>query len=311
MNRNILISRLDKLEKFASASKGIRLLAKPYKYINSVLFRELIYKRRRQEKEVTSTTFFDAKMHLLLPSSTDIYLTGGKSHNSEIRLTRFLLNNVKEGNVFIDIGAHYGYYSLLASKLVNEEGKVYSFEASINNYQILKKNTENSNNIEIYNYAVSDEETMVVFYEFPNLFSEYNSLLIDQFRSESWFKEFKPQEIKVKSVILDNYFEDHKIKSNFIKIDVEGAEFKVINGLSKHLTLYNPKVIMEYLSSPRGNIEHLKAEKTLRSIGYLPYFINSGGALQELNSIVGYLESHNLDSDNIVFKRENDISLKY
>ncbi|MBL0295213.1 MAG: hypothetical protein IPQ04_13440 [Saprospiraceae bacterium] len=125
MNKDNLIKNLDKVEKIAAASKIARLVAHPINYINAILYRELFYKRNKKEKEVESETFFGTKMSLLLPSGTDIYLTGGKSHGSETRLARFLINNLEIGDTFIDVGAHYGYFSLLGSKLVGQKGKVF------------------------------------------------------------------------------------------------------------------------------------------------------------------------------------------
>lgn len=306
MTKNKLIEKLDKVEKIASASKFRRMLMRPFKYFDAIIFRELIYKRKKIERKVLSKTFFDAKMQLLLPSSTDIYLTGGKSHDSEIRLAKFLINNLKNGDVFVDVGAHYGYFTLLGSKLVGNDGRVYSFEASPSTFKVLSRNTRNKTNIESFNLAVSDEVTELKFYEFPNLYSEYNTLDIDQFKSEKWFSEYKPNEVNIQSIILDDFLSNKKAYPRIFKIDVEGAENKVINGLRSYLSQNSPFVVMEYLSKERGNKEHQNAEKRLYSLGYSSFVIDKSGNLKKLDSISEYLEENKLESDNIVFvKKEN------
>lgn len=306
MEKDILIEKLRRVEKIASASKLRRMLIHPFKYMNAILFREVIYKRRKVEKEVSSKTFFNTKMNLLLPSSTDIYLTGGKSHDSEIRLAKFLINNLEAADTFVDVGAHYGYFTLLGSKLIGNNGSVYSFEASPTTYKVLSRNSKNETNINCLNLAVSDEVASQKFYEFPNLYSEYNTLEIDQFKNENWFSEYKPKEINIESIILDDFLLDKKIDPKIIKIDVEGAESKVIDGLKNHLSKNYPFIVMEYLSNERSNKEHQEAESKLNSLGYHSFVIDKLGNLKKLDSISKYLEENEFESDNIVFaKKEN------
>lgn len=303
MLKEKLYEGLKKVETIASASKITRMLSNPYKYFNAILFRELIYKRNRKEKEVRAQTFIGSEMTLLLPSSTDIYLTGGKSHDSEIRLAKFLISNLNEQDVFFDIGAHYGYFSILASKLVGQLGKVYSFEASPKTYEILLKNASFRDNVIINNLAVSDSSSFLEFYEFPNLYSEYNTLDVDQFKNESWFIDSNPTAVKIKSVTLDKFVEQEHVEPQIIKIDVEGAEYQVIKGFRDYLKENAPLIVMEFLSEKRGNIAHLNAEKLLRSFGFDSYIIDRKGEIEQVKSIADFLESKNVESDNIVFKK--------
>ncbi len=306
MTKNKLIKKLNRVEKIASASKFQRMLTHPLKYFNAILFREIIYKRSKAEKAVSCKTFFDVRMNLLLPSSTDIYLTGGKSHDSEIRLAKFLINNLGAADTFVDVGAHYGYFSLLGSKLIGNNGSVYSFEASPTTYKVLSKNSKIETNIYSFNLAVSDEVSSLKFYEFPNLYSEYNTLEIDQFKNENWFSEYKPNEINIQSIILDDFLSDEKVYPKIFKIDVEGAENKVINGLSNYLTKNAPFVVIEYLSEERGNKEHQEAVNKLNSMGYFSFVIDKTGKLRKLESASKYLEGNNLESDNIVFSKNKN-----
>ncbi len=305
MDKKILIENLSRVERTASASKISRMLLHPLKYLHAILFREAIYKRTKKSKEVKSRTFFDSKMHLLLPSSTDIYLTGGKSHDSEIRLARFLIQRLNEGDTFVDIGAHYGYFTHLSSTLVGSDGMVYSFEASPVTYKILDKNTQHKDNISSQNLAVSNEVSTLLFYEFPNLYSEYNSLDISQYKSQDWFAEHKPKELEIQSIVIENFLKENNAKPAIIKVDVEGSENKVIQGASTYLSNNSPLLVMEYLSIERDNKVHQEAEKKLRSLGYNPFSIDRAGDLQNVDSILDHLKENNLESDNIVFAKKN------
>lgn len=301
MSKKHLFAQLEKVEKIASASKFRRMLMNPYKYFSAIFFRKFVYPKTKKEKSVHSSAFFDIEMQIRLPSSTDIYLTGGKSHDSEIRLARFLINQLDINDTFIDVGAHYGYFTLLASKLVGESGKVYAFEASPTTFNVLTLNQQNHKNIQCYNLAVSDENDFLSFYEFPNLYSEYNSLDIEQFKNEDWYSEFKPKAIKIKSIILDDFLNSENVNPKIIKIDVEGAEFKVINGLKQYLIKHSPIIIIEFLSEERGNNEHVKAKTLLESLDYKSCIIEKSGTLKYTNAIAQHIDQHGLESENVVF----------
>ncbi|MGK0387511.1 MAG: FkbM family methyltransferase [Maribacter sp.] len=300
-------SGIDKVEKIASVSKFQRMLVNPFRYAHAILFREISYKNNKKEKEVICTTFFGSAMNILLPSSTDIYLTGGKSHDSEIRLAKFLIHNLEKGHSFIDIGAHYGYFSLLASTLVGKTGNITSFEASPTTFQILEKNKSRIENVSVYNNAVSDTDADLVFFEFPNLYSEYNTLDVSQFENEEWFKQNPPKKVSIPSVILDDFLNKKKLYPNIFKIDVEGAEFKVLNGAANYLKDNSPIIVIEYLSDERGNGEHMLAKDLLVSLGYHSHIIDKNGVLIKIDGINNYLNNNRLESDNIVFMKQKMI----
>jgi FkbM family methyltransferase len=301
MDKKTLLSNIDNVEKIASASKLMRMLGRPAKYIKAILFREIIYKRSKKEKEVRCKTFFGAEMKIILPSSTDIYLTGGKSHNSEIRLAKYIIRTLTQNDTFLDIGAHYGYFSLLASGIVGEGGHVISYEAAPKTYKILNQNASKVRNIAVHNNAVSDTEGTLSFYEFPNLYSEYNTLDVSQFENEEWYKNSKPREVKIESIVLDDFLSETNTNPTLIKIDVEGAEYKVISGMKNHLQNNRPIIVMEYLSDDRSNDMHIQAERYLRSENYNSFLIDIEGHLIKENNISQYLKSNHLESDNIVF----------
>jgi len=303
MADHTLIEKVDAVEAIAAASKMGRLIKHPLRYIYAILHRELIYRVTQQEKEVVSTTFFGVDMHLFLPSSTDIYLTGGKSHLSETRLAKYLIRELRAGDTFVDVGAHYGYFSLLASQLVGNKGKVLSFEASPTTYQILSKNAAKASNVTCLNRAVSDVNTELTFYEFPNQYSEYNTSEVEQFANESWYQKHKPKAIQIETVVLDEYLPSSDISPSIIKIDVEGAEDKVITGLQQLLVSNTPTIIMEYLSEDRGNVQHQAAEQILKTAGYSAFEIDSEGRPKIIETVPKHLQSKGLDSDNIVFRK--------
>jgi FkbM family methyltransferase len=295
------LSELNKVEKIACSSKWNRLFHNPSKYISVIVFNQLVYPRSGKERLTTTPLFFGKQMHIGLPASTDIYLTGGKSHDSEIRLARFLILNLKEGQSFLDIGTHYGYFSLLASALVGANGKVKGYEASASTYKVLKLNG-GAANATFYHEAISDSEEPITFYEFPNLYSEYNSSSVEQFEKESWFAANRPEKVTVQAKTIDS-ITAQGFTPDIIKIDVEGAEFRVISGGKGYLNTNSPQLVMEYLSVERGNEEHQKAAALLQQMQYKPFVIDKNGNTIAIEDISRYLASKKLESDNIVFKK--------
>ncbi len=295
-----MMFQLAKMEKMASAAKIIRCVNSPFKYFYSVIYLRFI--RRSKEGVIKRCkTFFGKEMYILLPSSTDIFLTGGKSHSSEIRLARYMVQNMIKGDTFVDVGAHYGYFTLLGSNLCGTEGKVLSFEPSPRSNKILKLNIEGIENIEFYPVALSNTNSKITFFEFSNIFSEHNSVNIDQYQNESWYKNNAPQPITISCKTLDEMLST-KGKVHFIKIDVEGHEGDVIDGMKNYLISHKPTIIMEFLSEKRSNQSHLRASEFLiNNFGYRSMGIDTNGALFPIDDINQFFKVNDIDSDNIVF----------
>lgn len=303
MNRNDLIQKLESVERLANTGKITRLLNNPFKYAFAILYKNFLYKYVQKEQAVSCNLFYGKPMKVLLPASTDIYLTGGKSHPSEIRLARFLIDNLSAGDTFWDIGAHYGYFSLLATELVGTSGQILSFEPSTSSYAVLAENARNIQQVSVFNKAVSKEKGVLSFYEFPNLYSEYNSLDISQFEHEQWFKKSPPKKTTIPTESLDLLYGQAQKAPKIIKIDVEGAENLVIAGGQNMFTNSAPVIIMEFLAADRQNETHKEAAVMLAGHGYTAHIILPDGQLQPVADIDAYLAKAGLESDNIVFRK--------
>jgi FkbM family methyltransferase len=80
--------------------------------------------------------------------------------------TKFLKKIIKKGDTVIDVGANIGYYTLLFSKLVGKEGKIYAYEPLPENFKLLKKNIfiNKYKNIVLINRALSNKEKNAKLY---------------------------------------------------------------------------------------------------------------------------------------------------
>lgn len=301
-DKKSLLKSLEKVEKLSKGSVFDRFFNNPINYAIAQFQSKLVKKITHKGTFAIAETFYGKPLHIALPASTDIFITGGKTHDSEIRLSRFIIENLSANDTFIDVGTHFGFFTCLASILL-PNGKVYSFEASAETYKILKKNTESLTNVMAFHQAISNKEGDLEFYEFPVLYSEYNSSEIEQYKHASWYKNNQPNKNIVKTTSLDSFIGNNQLLPKIIKIDVEGAEHMVLEGLKNTLNSQNTLVVMEYLSDERDNKNHIIAENIFKEYNYLPHIIQSDGSLLVCTDVVGYMQKHQIDSENIVFNK--------
>ena len=183
----------------------------------------------------------------------------------------------KEGDIVIDVGAHIGPYTLKAAKRVGLNGKVIAIEADPENFDILNRNVQlnKMTNVIALNYAAYFKEDKIKLYLLKvdkSSYTKYNTIMIDRAQHNNENNNF----VEVKANTLDYLLQSIGIKHeqiNWIKIDVEGAEYDVLKGakniLSKskdisllieihnlttnNTTLYEP--IKEFLNSYNFKIE--------------------------------------------------------
>ena len=181
----------------------------------------------------------------------------------------------KEGDIVIDVGAHIGPYTLKTSKRVGLNGKVIAIEADPENYDILNRNIQLNKltNVIAMNYAAYYKEDKIKLFlpgkREESSYTKFYTVMTERAGNEKKY-------VEVKANTLDYLLQSTGIKHedvNWIKIDVEGAEFDVLKGaksiLSKskdisllveihnlstyNTTLYEP--IKEFLNSYNFKIE--------------------------------------------------------
>ncbi|PKF72958.1 FkbM family methyltransferase [Chryseobacterium sp. PMSZPI] len=151
----------------------------------------------------------------------------------------YLYSVLKEGDVFIDVGGNIGLFSLNASKVLGNDGRVYAFEAFKPNYEKFSRYITNNNlkNVSLEHLAVSEGSGFIDIF--------YNDSFDNVGMASSYIENFTTKE-KVKCLSLDDYVKSHQIgKIDLIKIDIEGGEVSALKGMSQILTSFQPKIIIE------------------------------------------------------------------
>jgi FkbM family methyltransferase len=137
----------------------------------------------------------------------------------------------KLGDVVIDGGAHYGFYTMLASRLVGRGGLILAFEPSFRNYRRLLTNLRLNKieNVRTFNMALGDFDGEGKLY--LSGYPREHSMVFQR------SKYFEP--VKVRR--LDNITDELGLnKVNLIKLDTEGAELKILKGALSTIKRFRP-----------------------------------------------------------------------
>lgn len=145
----------------------------------------------------------------------------------ERKSTRIMERFVRPDDVILELGANIGYYVLIESTVLSDNGYIYAVEPAPDNVELLKKNIalNNIKNIEVSNMAMSNRKGTAKLYlgQACNLHSLINS-------SGSSDAKY----VEVQTDTIDNFLKGKK-PITFLRMDVEGYETEVIDGMQDTL----------------------------------------------------------------------------
>ena len=187
----------------------------------------------------------------------------------EMDMSAMLLKVMRPGMTFFDIGAHFGYATLLGATLVGETGQVHAFEPTPSSFKILKMNTASIKNIHINNVAVYSKTDRLTFNDFGLKSSTLNSFFAPRVEQSSF--DMPATVYQVQTLSLDEYVEKTGIIPNVVKIDAESAELEILMGMKKLLNEARPAVIMEVGDLPGSTVSSVRLVEFLTEQQYNVY----------------------------------------
>ena len=194
-----------------------------------------------------------------------------------------MLRVIRTGDYCVDVGANIGFYTLLMSRLVGDGGEVLAFEPATNNLPKLRRNIEVNKiaNVQLIEQPAWSCTTTMQFHINAN--SSGSSCLWDpgNFPSNALARE-KPENYTVETTTID----DHAKRAiRVVKIDTEGAEQRVLEGMGLVLATERPPFILSELN-PFGLDQLGCSTKSLRAFmrqfGYDLFLIRPDGSLPAL-----------------------------
>lgn len=259
---------------------------------------ELAARRLRASVKRRARLFWGQEMTVVYPEPTSLAISRYGFY--EEGLTRMVLEYLKPGMTFIDVGAHVGYFTLLAAWLVGSKGQVHSFEPTPSTFEVLRSNTELNHNVYPNRVAVAAGPGIVTLNDYGPAFSGYNSMYRARM-SESALNRVKSTKVQATAISLDEYVARERVTPNFIKIDAESAEYEILKGMEETLNRCWPMISIEVGDH---NIEGVPASRDLvlylNNKRYHAYEFSGGG-------IVRHQLREEYEYDNILFLPENQI----
>ena len=226
--------------------------------------------------ETTATTRDGLRMRISFPDQIQerIYLFGVW----EPVITRFVKSRLKPGDLFVDIGANVGYYSLLAAKLVGPEGHVIAIEASATIARTLEQNIalNRLTNVEVVRAAVADRRKTVPMFAAAARNSGQSTTIASTAHRRGYRLE-----AQIEAYPLHELIDFERLRrARLIKVDVEGAEAQLFDGIQPFLSSFSDQTEWTFELTPGA-----LAEQGRSAAEIIGMFAESGYRLYRIENI--------------------------
>lgn len=187
--------------------------------------------------------------------------------------TELVVNEVRPGDVALDLGAHIGYYTLLLARLVGPSGRVVAFEPDPLNYAILCRNValNGLTNVELHPLAASDRPGRLKLYRSGDNAGDHRLHPAAEDRPA----------VEVGVVTVDELLAGRAAGVDFVKMDVQGSEGAVLEGMAGVLGRSRlVKMAFEFwpLGLERAGYGAGRLLTRLGSLGFRLYEVDEAGA---------------------------------
>lgn len=194
------------------------------------------------------------------------------SGDYEPHVTSVVVNTLKTGDVFLDLGANLGYYSLLAANLVGNSGKVIAIEPGPQNLQLLYASIlrNNFSNITVYPFAASDDLQIIKLLTIGS-----NAGVVTPLSPHKTFH------LLAQAIMLDSLLQGEQ-RIDLVKIDVEAHEPFALRGMDELIRKHRPAIITEfhpYIMEANNHIDPENYLKQIEAYGYRLSIIDLSGQI--------------------------------
>jgi FkbM family methyltransferase len=200
-------------------------------------------------------------------------------------ITEIVIELLRNGDVALDVGANFGWYTTVFQKYCGASGEVHAFEPVPPIFQDLERNydlMQKPKNVFINNLALGDKPDEITINLFAGLSTGHSSLSA-QGRDDCI-------SYKTRLITLDSYLEENNVKPvNFVKVDIEGAELMFLKGAEKLFHQEIPPIwLMEMALNQSRHFGHLPNDliNFMRERAAYDFFV-----IDEITGILNEIES--------------------
>jgi len=224
-----------------------------------------LHKRRLKNKDGNLIEVNGCKLQVI---PNDQYGTSGELlmfRTHEPISTELVSGILKKGMTCLDIGANIGYYVLLENKILGPDGQIIALEPSPLNYEYLQKNIslQKNSNVRTFNIAAGNKNGSTNFLVYQD--ASNGGMVIPDGQTSKWPGKMITVDVKT----IDTLVDELGIKKiDFIRMDVEGYEFEIFEGMKNTLEKSHPIIHIEVHKSIMGIKKTKKWFELLKSFGY-------------------------------------------
>ena len=212
----------------------------------------------------------------------------------EAKETAFVRSTVSTSWVCVDVGANFGWYTVLLSRLCGDAGRVHAFEPVPDTYELLQRNLElNECANVVTNRAALDAAQARKELYIPDIG------VSGSFALHPFDRSYRAMSVETRT--LDDYVEAQGLERlDFVKADIEGAELGLLQGAKRTLSRFGPVLMLEVQRSSTTlfGYEPSAVFRELEPFGYSAFTVNGQGGLAAFDDPRGELPDYNF-----VFKR--------
>jgi FkbM family methyltransferase len=300
--RDVLLARLrERVAEFEQAGELVRPVAFDRLTDPEVAdaAREMFDRIRTLEPEPLSVeTFFGEAMTVVVPELISLLIS--QFQFFEYGLSSVLLQRLEPGMHVVDVGAHLGYFTLLAATLVGPTGSVHAFEPTPGTFALLRQNAGGRPNVVLNERAVFSRSGRVEIQDYGLMCAGWNSLfgprpvgLPPELLADI---QANARRHVVEAVPLDEYLAGAGVRPHFVKVDAESAEGAILAGMTQTLRDVRPLLAIEIGDFPvPGAATTRELIGRLEPFDYVPLeFDHARGTLVRHTTRAEYPEADNL-----------------
>lgn len=204
----------------------------------------------------------------------------------EPHMTTFFKEHIKPGSTVIDIGANIGIFSIMAASLAGPKGKVLAFEPNTENCRLLLMSTRQNgfeDRVKLYPLGLSDKTGAAYF---TTAVGSNGGMLPNDFDTLK-----NPNCVVIPTMRLDDMV-SHNV--DFIKADVEGAEYLALKGGEKLIRKHKPIITVEFSQEMIGRVSGIDGFEFLEwllSLGYTGTVLGRSGERETIGDMAAFKKS--------------------